>query len=332
VDEEKSLWPGRIGLLFALIIATGYGLWILPDAIREHASELHAGDYAGIAATIAEHLGVVLAIVFLLLYILFLRGATTERVVVYLLVLVVIAADVDAGIVFATKKAGHEQSFQYRQAVADVRTLVEQLGTPAETEESLRARAANDARTVAAISRDEAAQINRLRASYQSEVSALVLDGALKPRNLAADGGIKTAHARIAQMRASIKKYRDAEQKVFADTRSAVEHAQIDASVRQQMLAAFDRSLKQRAAVSRKSWDYEDAILAEADQMVHDLAHSQSDWRPQGDLFLFTSHRDLNTYNAHVAKIREITQTEQMLQAQTPDLTVTTVQYGPSTN
>jgi hypothetical protein len=329
MDEEKSLWPARFGLLFAIVISTGYGLWILPDAIRQHASELHAGDYVGIAETIGEHLGAVLAIVFLLLYVLFLRGATAERILIYLLVLVVIAADVDAGIVFATRKAGHEQSFQYRQAVTDVRALVEHLNALGDTEEAVQARAANAAHVVATIGRDEAAQINRLRASYQSEVSALILEGALKPKSLAADGGIKNAHLRIAQVRASIKTYRDTEQKIFADTRTAVQRAQIDASIRQEMLAAFDRSLRQRSAVSRKLWDYEDAILAEADQMVHDLA--KSDWRAQGEAFVFASHHDLNTYNAHVQKIREITQTEQILQAESPDITVTTVQYGPTT-
>ena len=328
MDEEKSLWPGRIGLLFAVVIATGASLWLLPDAIRQHAAELHAGNFVGIAKALAGPLAGILAVVFLVLYVLFLRGATAERVLVYLMVLVVIAADVDAAIVFATKKAGHELSFQYRQAVADVRTLAEQFSTPADTEETLRARAANDARIVATIGRDEAARINSLRASYQSQIATLILDGTLKPKSLAADGGIKTARSRIAQTRVLIKKYREEEQKVFADTRAAVQRAPIDASVRPQMLAAFDRSLQERSANSRKLWDCEDAILAESDQLVHDLANSQSDWRVQGNAFLFTSHHDLNTYRAHAEKIQEITQTERMLEAQSPDIAVTAI--GPT--
>jgi hypothetical protein len=330
VDEEKSLWPGRIGLLFAVVIATGCSLWLLPDAIRQHASELHAGDYAGIAKTMAEYLAAILAITFLVLYVLFLRGANADRVLVYLLIIVVVAADVDAGIVFATAKAGHEQSFQYRQAVADVRNLVDQLSTPADTAETLQARAANDARIAATISRDETARINILRASYKSEASTFILEGTLGPNSLATDAGIKAAHARIAQLRASIKKYRAEEQQIFADTRLAVQRAPIEDSVRPQMLTAFDRSLRRRADISQKSWDCEDQILAESDQMVRDLAHSQSDWHPQGNIFRFTSHHDLNTYRTHVEKIGEITQTEHVLQAQFPDITVTTVQYGPT--
>lgn len=330
MDEEKSLWPARIGFALAVVAATGCSLWLLPDAIRQHASELHAGQYVGIAGTIAEHLAAIVAVTFVLLYVLFLRTSSAGRSLTYLLAIVFVVADVDAAIVYATKSAGHERTFQYAQALADVRKVVDDRlnsSSPEETEETLRARAANVSRTVATISRDEAARINALRASYQSEVFALVLSGTLKPKSLAADDGIKTARAHIAEVRELIKKYRSEEQKIFAETRSTVRRTQIDKSVRQQMLAAFERSLQQRETVSAKMWDCEDALLVESDHLVHDLANSQSAWHAQGNEFLFTSHRDLNAFRGHVQKIQEIQQNERMLTAESGDTVVTTVQY-----
>ena len=87
MDEEKSLWPGRIGLVFAIIIASSAGLWLLPDAIRQHASELQAGDYIGIATMLGGHLAAIVAVAFLVLYVLFLRGWYLERSLVYLLII-----------------------------------------------------------------------------------------------------------------------------------------------------------------------------------------------------------------------------------------------------
>jgi hypothetical protein len=327
VDEERSSWPGRVGLLLAVIIATGASLWFLPDVIRQHAAELHARDYVPFAETMGAHLAVIIAIAFAVLYVLFLRGWGLERPLVYLFVIFFIAADVDAGIVYATISAGHEQSFQYGQAVADVRTVIDHYTASTDSEETLQARAANDSRIIAGISTNEAAQLNRVRAAYQMQISTLILDGSLKPQGLAAHGGLKKAREHIAQARALITKSRDEEEKVFADTRSMVSHAQIDESVRTRTVAAFNHSLQQREALSTKVWGYEDAILAEADLMVQDLANSQSDWRAQGDAILFASRHDLSAYRAHIAKIREISQTERLLVAQSGDTVVTTVQY-----
>jgi hypothetical protein len=331
VDEEKSLWPARAGLVLAIVVATGAGLWLLPDAIHRHAAELQAGEYAGIATMLGERLAVIVAVVFAVLYALFLRSWGLERALTYLAVIAFVAVDADAALVYATKSAGHEQSFQFNsQAVADVRSVVQDFhgfGFNGQDNSDLQARAANDSRIIAGISTNEAAQINRLRASYQAEVSTFLLEGSLKPRGLAAAGGLKRAQARIAEMRELVKKCRGEEQKVFADTRSLVQRAQIDESVRPQMLAAFSRSLQEREFLSAKMWGYEDSILAEADLMVHDLANSQSNWRAEGDVIMFTSHHDLNAYRAHVEKIRAITQTERLVAAQSPDLSVSTVQY-----
>jgi len=329
MDEEKSPWPGRIGLLLAVIVATCLSLWLLPDTIRQNASALHDNDYASIAGAVTGHVVVSVAIAFFFLYFLFLRPSGGGHTVGDLLIIILVVADVDAAVVYAAKSAGHERNFQYSQIVPDLQRLVGNFSvTQGETEDVLRARAANDARIVSGISINEAAQINRLRASYQAEMSALVLDGALKPKSLAADGGTKTARERIAQARALIRKYRDAEQKVFADTRALVRQAQVDESVRAQMMAAFDRSLRQRSAASEKLWDCEDAILAESDSTVHDLANSRSDWHAEGAVFMFTSHHDLNVYRAHVEKIHALAENERMLEAEAGDTVVTTVQSG----
>lgn len=329
MDEEKSLWPARVGLALTLAAATAASLWLLQDAIRQHASELHAGDFMGIARAFGPYLAGIIVAAFALLYVALLRGFGAGRAIAYLLAIIVVVADVDAAVVYATKVAGHEKSFQLAQAATDVESLINRQTAPEESAESLRARAANDARIVAAISQNEAAQINRLRASYQAEMAALIGSGVLSPRALADDvGGIKRAHAHIAQARAAIKKYRDAEQKIFADTRTIVRQAQVDASVRAQLLAAFERSLTQRSSVSVKMWGCEDQILVEADAMVRDLANSQSSWRADGNVFLFSSHHDLNTYRAHLEKIHAIEQNEQMLTAESGDTVVTTVQYG----
>lgn len=326
MDEEKSLWPGRIGLLLALIVATGLGLWLLPDAIRQHASELELGDYTGIATMLGERLAVIIAVVFLVLYIIFLRGWGLERSIIYLAVIVFVAVDADAAIIYATRVFDHERSFQFGQAVADVKTIVQNFDNPNYAEETLQARAANDARIIASIGTDEAARINGLRASYQSERSALILDGTLKPKALETARGIRTARARIAAARALVKKYRDAEQKVFAGTWSAVVHARVDDSVRAQMMAAFDRSLKQRSALSQKLWDCEDQSFVETDLLVQDLG--KADWRAQGDVFLFTSQRDLNAFTAHVANLHKILLTERALEVESGDTIVMTVQNG----
>jgi hypothetical protein len=328
VEEEKSRWPARGGLLVAIAVAIGAGLWLLPDAIRQHASELHAGSYTGIATMLAERLAAIVGIVFLGLYVLVLRGWGLDRSLTYLAIIALIAAGADAAIVYATKTAGHERTFQYGQVVADLRNAVPRLDSEAYTPEQLRAReTSNDPRVVAKIGQDEAARINRLRFSYQSEISALGLGHALSPRALAEDGGTEVSRERIAQARALIKQHRDDEQKIFADTRLIVRRAQVDDSVRRQMLKAFDRSLSQRSTSSKSMWDCEDRILAEVDLLVQDLAHSRSHWRAQGNMFLFTSRRDLNTFNAHVTNIRLIAMNERQLELETGDTIVTAYQF-----
>src|SRR5215469_5767859 len=105
MDEEKGRWPARAGLVVALVVATSAGLWLLPDAFRQHASELHAGSYAGIAIMLAVRLAAIIAVVFLLLYVLVLRGGGLDRSLSYLAIVALIAAGADAALVYATKTA-----------------------------------------------------------------------------------------------------------------------------------------------------------------------------------------------------------------------------------
>ena len=337
MDEEKSHWPARAGLILAIVVASGAGLWLLPDAIHQHAAELQLGDFSGIATMLGVRLAAIVAIVFLVLYVLALRGWGLERGIIYLMVLAFVVADVDAAVVYATKTAGHERSFRFNtQAVADLKSAVQNFhgfGNQDASDEALRERAANDSRIIAGISANEAAQLTRVHEQYLLEVSRIIGTGLLKPSSLAETGGIQKAHARLLQARALVKKYRAAEQKVFADTRSIVRQAQVDQSVRAQMLAAFDRSLRQRSSVIQKLWDCEDQLFAESDQMVLDISHAQSEWRPRGDAFVFTSRHDLNLYDGHVRKLQEIVGTERILAAESPDIAVTTIQSRlPSTN
>ena len=309
MDEEKSLWPGRIGLVIATIAAVIWSIvGALPDVIKQYAPDVRAGDYAPLAGALTGHTMVIAVVVFAILYVLLLRGSDASRGVRYFLTIFFITIAVDAGLIAAAKNIAAQHDVQYRQALADMGRMMQLSKSKNDEVSGFQIHATGDAGVIAAITKNEISTMVRLRNEYQTKVHALGLRSALAPASLATDGGPKEARMRIVAARALVKTYRDAELKALADAQSAIANARLPASEKEQVLAGFDRSVKNERPMLEEMWDDEDGMLAESDAMTHDLA--QANWKARGAGFVFSSRRDLETYQAHQQKIHQLAQDE----------------------
>lgn len=328
--EEGSAWPKRIGLVIATIAVVLWSLTGLANVIKQYASDLHKGIYAGFSGAITGHVIFDTVIVFVALYIFFLRDSDFGRCLRYFVTIALIAIVIDLGITFAVTKAVDQRNAQYVAALTDIKNTLALSKFGSSYIAKYQVTASDDAGQVAMIDRNQTAQLVRLRDGYHAEIQALSLHSVLNPSSLAADGGLEKARTRIALAREIVKKYREAELKVLANTRSAIVSALKSSPDKQKILDGYDKSVQQSALILREYWDCEDQILVETNEMVHDLDHSVAAWTARGKMIIFLSHEDLAAFNKHHQKIREIGMREQELIARARLNTFTVIQNAPA--
>jgi hypothetical protein len=335
LEEKNSIWLDLGGLMIAIVVVAVLAFGELPDLVKTYAPDLRSGDYAGVAGYIMGQALVSGFVVFIIAYFVLFRRSEPGRAWIYLLVLLAVPAVVQGGLLAFAKNLAERNNAQTREAYSEMRQLILLGSSPATSSaavENFHVAATGESGAMVAIVKDEILKLLRMRSGYKTEIHALDLRTAMSPDSLAADGGAAAAHAKITQLRAIIQKYRAEANAIQADARTALANARVDAAFKQGALAGFDKSIGRGQAVTMKIYDYEDATAGELDAMVNDLEHPEKPWRVRNKQIVFSSTHDLDTFQAHQQKVRQIIADERAFAAQVQAEEMARTQAQPPVN
>lgn len=153
--------------------------------------------------------------------------------------------------------------------------------------------------------------------AYQSELKALGYPGFLQPPSLGAPHGLEHAQEKLKKARAITQRYSSRSEQFFRDTRHQIETLDISEVNKIQALAQFDQRNQRTAEYRIRGWQIQDAMMAEYQAMLDDLAKSKKHWMAMGIELMFQRQEDLDTFNHHLKVTAELagqaSQTRQQL-------------------
>ncbi len=138
------------------------------------------------------------------------------------------------------------------------------------------------------------------RDAYLKELYNLGYPDFLHPASLGAPDGLERAQRKIKIARAIVKKYRERNDASLVQFRAAIARLNIRTESKKQALAGFDASVNASNADRAKLWQLQDAVMAEYQAMLDDLAASRHHWHTDADKIVFSRQRDLDTFNRHI--------------------------------
>jgi hypothetical protein len=321
--SEPERERGRVwGLVIAAIVAVVGALIALPDVIRTTAPDLRAGDYAGPAGAVAGSAFVIALIIWGVLYLTFIRSRAPERGLAYFLILFAVAAVTQGGIIAAAKSVAVRQQAnqaasndQMRTALGEMKKAVATVMNPNGGAVDMHVHATGEAGELERATKTMMVSVSNANRDYRAEIAALGFPAIVQPAQLATAAGVARARVKLREGRAVVTKYRALNETLIVNARAAIAGAAMSDATKKSALEGFDGSVARDKARREHLWDDEDAIFAEFALAMDGLAHARGPWKTVGREIMFSNARDLESYRAHMANVRRLSQEENAITA-----------------
>jgi hypothetical protein len=183
----------------------------------------------------------------------------------------------------------------------------------------VRPTAKGDAGVVEGIAKQFVAKIVADQESYRAELAALGFPGFMTPDRLAADRGLRSTRAKLAQAQTVVQKYRDLQAARLHEYRDTISRSSISDLNKQQILQGIDADYDANLANDTHIWDLESGILGEYQQAVEVLARTQGGWGVFGHKLHFGNAAAMQAFNAHVLRAKSLGAEEAALRAASRD-------------
>lgn len=323
-DNEEREGPLRIFVvLLATLAAVGISLWRLlanPDALPQltYQSPIETWVYLGGQST------VITLAVFVVLYLVYLRGRTDDRSLVYFLIMLaavfvadvsvigyfqfrVVANSIDIVRVNAQNRYLEDQTSRVMAYIRDpgdapIGTTGAATGEMAEVDRLL-------------LELAKSAQVDAME--FRMQIKALDYPAFALPARLAADRGLVHTRAKLKTARALLKTYRAQIALLVGNFPLKIAHAELSADLRDRFGVIYETQLTQQSPLRERFLDCADGVYAELDAMAADLAHAHGRWTVDGTIVRFSDPRDLEAYRRHGDAIRDFEAEERAIVAQT---------------
>jgi hypothetical protein len=320
-----TLWALFLAMFAALLCTFAQ----LGSLIRQIAPQLRAAnlDSDQAPAAIGAAAGAVFAsslliagVIWGVLYFAVLRRRAPQRGPSYFVTLLAVVAVTEILVISAVENSDqfyvYQQKEQARTAAHEIAQAFSHSVNPSSAAPfDTRVQAKGEAGEVERLVKGLVVSVEADRVNYVNELRAAGFPDCLKPAALAADPSQRTTRRKLESVRRIVAKYRAADDARLTAFRASVVAARLNGALKNQILAAFDKSAAAQRPIRQRWWDLEDAIVVEYQQAVALLAHAQGRWRVEKGRLEFANLADLNAFRAHLDNVQRMAAEEKSIQA-----------------
>ena len=224
-------------------------------------------------------------------------------------------------IVFALSVIGNLPQFQRnaenkKAAVAAVAGVQQDANallsdpTGAKPLEQIAATDSSDASQVRLWSRSFLLKIVEINKAYEKELTDDGLTRLLDADRIANDRGLKDSASIMSAMKATLPKFQAMTHEVYPEAKRNASALRIDATLKAQVLAGFQRSESASLKQMDRRWELEKSILNEYGEIIALLQRSKN-WQVKNHRFMFTNENDLTQFNGHLKRVTEISEQQE---------------------
>lgn len=159
-------------------------------------------------------------------------------------------------------------------------------------------------------------QLVAQRNDYMLELNAIGWDSILEPPRYQIDKALSEKRMKINKGKEIVRKYRARTNALMQTTRSKIDDLEISPSLKRDMIAGFDRGMKNTQSRIDRVWVLEEMTVAEVEGIINLLSARRGSWTVIGKKILFDNDDDLRRYNRYLANIRQYEVEQEKIQKQ----------------
>ncbi|MBS0471056.1 MAG: hypothetical protein JSR60_08300 [Proteobacteria bacterium] len=307
MEDEDRIGAGPIvAVTLGIIAAAGVSLFRSFSNLYGMA-DLAFGPVSGPVMYLFGQATVFSLAAFAVIYFAYLRWRDEQRTMTYLLITIVSVFVIDFGVfaLFAFGLQGAQRSAdQDRNAMLEITFAMDNAGRVSGGRLVSKIISTGDAAVVERAAKLTAAQIRAAAEAYRDEVLAVDFPAVTAPERLGRKGGLVAARAALARLHKAAADYRAGIKKATAQFVATAPGLDVSPSVRSGLLARTLRLIVNYGGVRDAEVAAQDSMYGEFDALVALLSHANGPWMFQKGSFMFSSQRDLDSFNSHVARIR----------------------------
>jgi hypothetical protein len=224
-----------------------------------------------------------------------------------------------ASMIGATVVTANRQKVEMRKVAAEMRTSLDTVKSSLESGAGngsipLTSAAQGDAGKMAVIVKTMLNRMLAQRRAYEQELDGAGWSKVLDPARIDQDKYLDETRTILRQAREVMKKYEDKTDELFVQMRADVEKADINAEMKESMVAGFNKSEAKSKSNAMVIWKLEGQALDQVSNAVTLLGNARAHWQIEGGQFAFQRQADLDQYNAYMAKLQEIAAKQEAIQ------------------
>lgn len=308
--RRSPTWPVLAAALAGVLLLTAIGGGNEFSMLKSATGAVVLGEIVGFSVPIA-------AIAWAAAYFGWLRTHGPDKAAPYLIILVVVALAANGTIgLVARDVADHQSDQQSREATADLRSALENLGRRGVSATiDTTPRGGGDAAISEGLLKQEWASLLANQKTYLAEVHALGIPDALRPERLAHENLAATA-ANIVKAKDVEARHRSIEDGLIADFRAKVVSSSMSGDHKRQVLASLDNGAADDKSRRDQRWLLDASFLDEARGAVLVMQRSRGEWIYARGKLLFFDRRTLQAYDTYVVAMQSDAASARALRAQ----------------
>jgi hypothetical protein len=312
IDRTNVVW----GVIGAIGLAVGLSILELGSVLHDVVPALSHGDGAYAAGVITGQATVSAAIAWLLVWFAYGRRRTPGLGWIYFAIPLAVCLLIFAGVSGLARMGFGGRDAQMRIALQEVVKTMDVAMNGHGQQIDMRIHATGDGGEVERAAKGMMANLLTERTAYEAKMAGLGIKTIMLPPNLAADRGLKHTQANLAEARAALKQYRQANKGLSADFHARIAATHLDAATKARVLKGFDAAVLRDQDARETVWACEDGIFSEFQKMATILAHPKGRWTAKDGKIVFTSRTDLSAYQDDLAIVRTYQNQERAVIAQ----------------
>jgi hypothetical protein len=144
------------------------------------------------------------------------------------------------------------------------------------------------------------------RNSYLEELKRIGWEKLLDAGRLKSDPSLSQSRQMIQEAKDAIANQKIKQDIFLKQTRAKLAEINVEESAKAKIIKGFDSGLSQSRKQLEESWDLEQKIVLEAEEIINMLAEKRGSWVLEKDTLIFSKQAELDNYNAHLAAINAI--------------------------
>lgn len=167
---------------------------------------------------------------------------------------------------------------------------------------------ANEEKAILAMRDKVEGRRDALLAKVDEERDAILAGGFMEPEALARPGGIARARGKIEELRVLARRSQAEDLASARQARAEIEQLPASSARRAEMLRGFDMAFNAAEGETREELELAMSMFDEMEGQLNVLSRQPRAWAPQYGTIGFNRQSDLNAFNAHAVRIRDISQ------------------------